>query len=495
MSGLLTARRDEALELSPFQQRLCEVPERFNLFLGGGRGGAKSHAMAFLALRHAAQYGERARMLYIRQTYKGLADFEQITRDLFGRVYGKAARYNAAESVWKLPGGGYFELGQLEHAGDYQKYQGRSFTLLMVDEAGQFAAPEMVDRLRSNMRGPAGLPIRQIVGANPGDVGHAWLAKRYVFRAAPWMPFKEPSTGSQWVYAPSTYRDNPFIDQAEYRKQLEASCPTDPELLQAWLDGNWAIARGAFFGAVLDESTNAIDPWPCPLKLDKPRQYTRQTGVYMQACIDEWRFFLAHDFGVSAPSYTAIFAESPGAIGPDGRYYSRGSILLLDEIATAVPGQLNTGLGWTVPRIAEAIKERCKEWGIKPRGVADDAIFARTGSAVTATIAEEFRKAGVHFRPAKKADRVSGWESLRRMMQDAGATDRPGFYAARHCEYFWATVPYLARDPRKANDLDSRGPDHAADAVRYGILRRGPEESQHRTFEVFASPHRGEFRV
>jgi predicted nucleic acid-binding protein len=148
------------------------------------------------------------------------------------------------------------------------------------------------------------------------------------------------------------------------------------------------------------------------------------------------------------------------------RLYSDSfGILLLDEIATAVPGQLNTGLGWTVPRIAEAIKERCKEWGIKPRGVADDAIFARTGSAVTATIAEEFRKAGVHFRPAKKADRVSGWEALRRMMQDAGATDRPGFYAARHCEYFWATVPYLARDPRKANDLDSRGPDHAADAL------------------------------
>src|SRR5574340_208061 len=101
MSGLLTARRDEALEISPFQQRVCAVPEQFNLFLGGGRGGAKSHAMAFLSLRHAAQYGDRARMLYIRQTYKGLGDFEQITRDLFGQVYGKAAQYNAAENVWK----------------------------------------------------------------------------------------------------------------------------------------------------------------------------------------------------------------------------------------------------------------------------------------------------------------------------------------------------------------------------------------------------------
>src|SRR5437763_1287947 len=88
----LTTRRDEALELSPFQQRVCAIPEQFNVFLGGGRGGAKSHAKAFLALRHAAQYKERARILYLRQTYKGLSDFEEITRDLFGRIYGKSAR-------------------------------------------------------------------------------------------------------------------------------------------------------------------------------------------------------------------------------------------------------------------------------------------------------------------------------------------------------------------------------------------------------------------
>lgn len=473
MSGLLTARRDEALQLSPFQNRVCTIPEEFNLFLGGGRGGAKSHCLAFISLRHAAQYGERARILYIRQTYKGLSDFEESTRELFGRIYGKAARFNQNEGVWRLPGGGYFELNQLEGVQDYQKFQGRSFSLLLIDEASQYATPDLLDKLRSNMRGPKGMPIRVCLAANPGDVGHAWIAKRWVFRAAPWAPFVEPATGSQWVYAPSTYRDNPFIDQNEYRKQLEASCPTDPELLQAWLDGNWAIARGAFFGAVLDEATNAIDPWQLPLKRRSNRTHVGH-GIYLQACEDEWRFFLAHDFGVSAPSYTGILAESPGAVGPDGRYYSRGSILLLDEIATSVPGQLNTGLGWTVPRIAEAIKERCQEWGMKPKGVADDAIFSRLGISATGSIADEFRKCGVHFQPAHKHDRVSGWEALRTMMQNAGAPDRPGFYAARNCEYFWSTVPYLARDPRKANDLDSRGPDHAGDAVRYAILRRGP---------------------
>ena len=103
-----------------------------------------------------------------------------------------------------------------------------------------------------------------------------------------------------------------------------------------------------------------------------------------------------------------------------------------------------------------------------PRGVADDAIWARSGSGITASIADEFRKEGVTFSPCED-DRVNGCEDLRRMMQDAGS-DKPGFYAPRACEYFWPTVAYMGRDPRKPNDCDSRGSDHAEDAVRYGVL-------------------------
>jgi hypothetical protein len=177
-------------------------------------------------------------------------------------------------------------------------------------------------------------------------------------------------------------------------------------------------------------------------------------------------------------------------VGPDGRYYSRGSIILLAEVVTAVPGQPSVGLGWPVPKIAEAIKEMCEEWGVNPKKgghVADDAIFNRLGTSATASIAEEFRKCGVYFQPAHKADRVTGWEILRRLMSDAGKPDVPGFYAARNCSYFWETVPTLPRDPRKPNDLDSRACDHSADMCRYAVLRRGP--AQHREFSVFDAPH------
>ncbi|MFZ3321351.1 MAG: phage terminase large subunit [Usitatibacter sp.] len=443
---------EQQLTTNPFQHRALLVPEAADLFLGGGRGGGKSYALALLALRHVEQYDARARVLIIRKTYKGLADLELLTRELFGMVYGTAARYNAAEHIWRLPNGAYIELGQLETEADYTKYQGRSFTLLMVDEAGQFSEPDLLDRLRSNLRGPRDMAIRMVIAANPGGPGHHWLARRYVFKGAPWRAFLEPTSKRDWVYAPSTFEENAFIDRDQYRAQLESSCPHDPELLRAWILGDWTVARGAYFASVLSESRNAIDAWP-----SIPKYHG-----------DPWTTFLAHDFGSSAPSVTYIVAQSPGAEA-FGRYYPRRSLVLVDELATNKRDRLNEGVGWTVPVLSEEIVAMAKRWKVRAEGCADDAIFARAGHAA-GSIAEEFQRARVYFHPARKADRITGWTKMRTLLADAGKSDVPGLYVARSCAYFWATVPYLERDARRTEDVDSSGPDHGADAARYACL-------------------------
>ena len=73
----------------------------------------------------------------------------------------------------------------------------------------------------------------------------------------------------------------------QYRAQLESACPTDPELLRAWLEGDWAVARGAYFAGCLDESRNAVGPF---------------TEVPRTKYGERWSTWLAHDFGSSAPS-------------------------------------------------------------------------------------------------------------------------------------------------------------------------------------------------
>ena len=57
-------------------------------------------------------------------------------------------------------------------------------------------------------------------------------------------------------------------------------------------------------------------------------------------------------------------------------------------------------------------------------------------------------------------------------LADTGKPDVPSLYVSRACEYFWATVPYLVRDQKPVEDVDSRKLDHGADAVRYGCLHR-----------------------
>jgi hypothetical protein len=439
----------QGLQLNDFQARLMAVPEDFDVFLGGGRGGGKSWALAYLALRHVEQYGDRARVLYLRKSYKGLADFELVTRELFGMVYGTAAKYNAAEHVWRFPNGGYMELGQLETPADYTKYQGRSFTLLMVDEAGQYSDPSLLDMMRSNLRGYKKIPIRMVIAANPGGAGHSWLAARYVFQAAPWESFLESKSKRQWVYCPSTFAGNNMIDREQYRDQLESSCPDDPELLRAWVDGDWAINRGAYFASCLSEERNAVDPW--------------------KELPDGWETYLAHDFGSAAPSVTYLVARSPGDMH-EGKRYSRGSLILVDEFATNKPGNLSQGLGWNATQLAEAIKsEICDKWKCAPYGFGDDAMFAKTGSS-KGSIADEFRASGIYLTPAQKGDRIQGWLKMKRLLADAGKLDKPGLYISRACKYWFQTIPSLPYDLKRVEDLDSSAPDHAADATRYGIL-------------------------
>ena len=461
-------------QLSHWQQQAMTVPESIDLFLGGGRGGGKSFLLAALFLRHCEQHGEQARCLVVRKSFPGLQDLEAEFRQYFTSIYGTALRFDAQKHKFTLPSGSSIQLDQMEREADFQKYQGKSFSHIAVDEAGQFASPALVDRLRSSLRPPVGVPGRFIVLANPGGVGHAWLVRRYALKE-PWKPYIDPATGFDFVSINSTYRDNQFIDRESYAKNLMASCATDPELGRAWLNGDWSVLRGAYFSTVIDEQRNMIEPWANRPDVYEGAKLPTDTKGYRGTAgtiNDRWRFYLAHDFGVAAPSVTYLVAQSPGAEGPDGYFYPRGSFVLMDEETTTHPDDLNTGLGLTVPDQADRILSMCLRWGVAASGVADDAIFNRTGSQ-EGSIADEFRKAGVYFEKARKGSRIAGWQQMRRLLADAGKPDVPGLYVSRNCRIWWETVPSLPRDPRNPEDVDSSAPDHAADACRYGLKNSG----------------------
>lgn len=440
----------EQLSITDFQRRVLEFPEEVNLALLGGRGGGKSTACGLLALRYAELYKERAKMLFIRRSYAGLRDFEDLTRTLFATAYAGRAKYNSNEHCWTLPNGAFFELAQLDNYGDLQKFQGRSFGVIIVDEIGQFPSTELPDLLRGGMRGSKGQPVRLVYGANPGNIGQAWLCKRFVLEHEPWKPFQN-ERGEWWVYCPSTLFDNPHLDQAGYKRQLEAACGSDPELLAAWLRGDFTSQTGAYFALAFEMARNVVGPfkrapkWPCHIALD---------------------------FGSSAPSVCYLLAESPGAEF-EHKYYPRGSILAVDEYAVYRRDDLSKGLNWSAATLAEALVEWCRGWRVAPTGCADDACFAATGSAA-GSIADELNRGGLCLSPARKGSRVAGWQKMRRLLSDGGKLDRGGLYISRSCTYLLDTLPFIGRDPKRPEDVDSSGCDHGCDALRYGLLYQRP---------------------
>jgi len=59
---------------------------------------------------------------------------------------------------------------------------------------------------------------------------------------------------------------------------------------------------------------------------------------------------------------------------------------------------------------------------------------------------------------------------MKRILADAGKPEVPGLYDSLARAFWWAAVPKLARDQQRIDDVDSTGPDHAAEASRYELL-------------------------
>lgn len=458
-----------AYEFTPFQQLVHSVPEGTSRFLCGGRGGGKSEAFAQHIGIRALRYGRKAKILYLRQgPYKSLNDFTATLNNLFSTWWGpKNHRLNRSSHTWTTPTGAYIELGILpdgEKGRSYYErtYLGRSFSDILIDEAGQWARPDNLDLLVSNLR--AEIPTVHMLGANPGGNGHQWLAQRYIFNGTKlWNQFtidrevrlggRILRTARKWISCPSTYKDNPH-NGPDYLDNLAESAAHDNELLMAWITGSWKISRGAYFAAAMDNPYIEI-MWPSPAAWGDWRPI-------------DWRFWLAYDHGTESPAVCYVMARSPGADGPDGLYYPAESCLALDEYACYQPEALGKAYGLTIPPLSEHVKELAARWQLPAQGVADDATFGKHGHE-GGSLVDEYSRCGVVWHKARKGQRAARFVKMKRLFGDCGKIERPGLYVSTKCRYFWQTVPFLVHDPRDPEVVHKCDTDHGLDAMSYGI--------------------------
>ena len=416
----------------------------FEVFFGGARGGGKTDGMLGEWAVHADRYGKQAIGLMVRRTRTELQETFERARALFTPL---GAQFTSVPMRCVMPGGARLTFAYLERDADAESYQGHSYTRVYVEEAGNFPSPAPILKLFATLRSGSGVPCRIRLTGNPGGPGHQWVRARYIDpEPMGWRVMKDDVSGLERVYIPSRVGDNRHLG-ADYVARLRASGA--PELVRAWLEGDWNVIAGAFFPE-FDMGRHVIAPRELP---------------------EHWFRFRSLDWGSARPFSVGWWAVSDGEL-PD---IPRGALVRYREWYGST-GKPNEGLRMTAEEVALGIAQR-EAGDPKPEnglhGVADPAIFSSDGGP---SIGERMaRSAKVFFRPADNA-RVSrqgalgGWDQVRARLR--GDETGPGLLIFSTCRDLIRTLPALQHDPDRPEDVDSDGEDHAPDEARYACMSR-----------------------
>lgn len=421
---------------------LCDV---FEVFYGGARGGGKTDGMLGDWVQHAYLYGDTASGLMVRRTRTELYDTIERSRQLYTLL---GARYNEQDKLWRFPNNARLRFAYLERDSDAEAYQGHNYTRVYVEEIGNFPSQAPIMKLMATLRSGVGVPCRFRATGNPGGPGHHWVKARYIDPAPQGrVILVDAKTRMERCYIPARVSDNTALMQSDpgYVDRLRMS--GSPELVRAWLDGDWSVIAGAFFPE-FSADAHVI----APLELPK-----------------HWLRFRAADWGSARPFSVGWYAVSDGTMPQ----LPRGALVKYREWYGMVDGQPNVGLKLTAEEVAAGIVDLERGEEVK-FGVLDPAAFSRDGGP---SIAERMgaKPHCVYFQHADNA-RVSrfgamgGWDQLRARLK--GIDGKPMIYFFSTCVHTIRTIPSLQHDEHRAEDVDTDSEDHAADETRYACMAR-----------------------
>jgi hypothetical protein len=250
--------------------------------------------------------------------------------------------------------------------------------------------------------------------------------------------------GLDRVYIPARVQDNHALMRSDptYVDKLRMS--GSPELVRAWLDGDWSVIAGAFFPEFSTER-HVIAPITLPA---------------------HWMRYRAADWGSAKPFSIGWYAVSDGSM-PE---FPRGALIKYREWYGMQPGQPNVGLKMTAEEVADGIKERERSEKLT-LSVIDPAAFTADGGP---SIAERMGARGVHFSRADNkriatSGAIGGWDQLRARLK---GDDKPMLYLFSTCVHTIRTLPALQHDEHRPEDVDTDSEDHAADETRYACMAR-----------------------
>ena len=412
---------------------------------GGARGGGKSYATLGEFWLHADAWGQHARGLMVRKTREDLKD----TIDVALIMYGSAAQWNEQKKFFRFQNGAVLHMAYLESDADAQNYQGWSLTRVYVEELTQYADNRGIFKLMATLRSSVpGIKCQFRATCNPGGPGHGWV-KQWVIDLGPNRPYRDPDTRLTRVFIAAKVTDNPalLLNDPNYINRLRAS--GSPELVRAWLEGDWDVVEGAFFPE-FDRKRHVIAP---SLKVPP-----------------DWIRFRSMDWGSARPFSVGWWAVVQDDQPHDGRILPRNAIVRYREWYGAKSP--NEGLKIPAEIVAKGIRDR-EDGEQIAYGVLDPAAFAVISGP---SIGETLGKHGIYFRRADNsrlsvAKRMGGWDQIRARLR--GNDDgHPMIFFFEDCHAILRTLPMMQHSEINPEDLDTEAEDHAVDETRYACMSR-----------------------
>ena len=404
----------------------------YEVCFGGARGGGKTEAALGMWLAHSDKYGKNAAGVFFRHTLPQLDEVIYRSRDLFLPL---GSQYKEQDKTWVMPGGGRLKFRHLESLADADAYHGHEYNFLVFEEAAHWESQDPINRLRATLRSSAGAQVRLILTCNPGGPGHHWVKARYIDPCPTGYKVLRDENGLERVYIPSKVYDNKILLERDPAYVARLKTTGSPELVKAWLEGDWNVIEGAYFPEFGEK--HIVRPVELP---------------------ENWLRIRSFDWGSAKPFGVLWAAVSDGTLP---QFPKNALVVYREWYGASGP---NKGLKLNAETVADGIKERTGER--IEYSVCDPACNKQDGGP---SIMERMAYRGIHFESGDN-QRIAGWDQVRARL--VGEDGRPMLYVFSTCVDLIRTLPALQHDEKKAEDCSSSGDDHLADSLRYMAMSR-----------------------
>lgn len=409
----------------------------FEMLYGGARGPGKTDAGIVWIAKPVSH--PKYRGLVIRKTSKDLSDWIDRARYMLSGLKVEVVG-NPAEL--RFPSGAKIRTGHLGDKDAYEQYQGHEYQRMLIEELTQIPDEERYLKLIASCRSTIeDLDARVMCTTNPLGVGHVWVKKRFVDPAPPMTKFKDAQTGRTRIFIPGTLKDNPTLMQKDpnYAKFLDG-LPED--LKKAWRDGSWDVLVGQYFD-----------------------EFAKETHVYKRDSVKLnplWPRFLSIDWGFTAPM--AVYWHAVGLEDKVYTYREWYNTKFLDNDASK-----------EVYRITKENEEKLVYAVGDPMSFPVEIAHWKFGKVQSVRRADIWAENGI---PIVMGDnsRVAGWARMREYLKprDYMGRSEPKWQISEDCPNLIRELSSAIRDPKRPEDVDSSGSDHALDSCRLFLMSQKP---------------------